>query len=169
VAIPEEAQKIVATGAYFSPCRKWRYQLWRIWDWHIPFLNVIGLNPSTADETHNDPTIERCQRRAKAMGFGGLMMTNLFAFRATDPTVMKCYYAPIGPENNDYILDAAKRVGMVLCAWGTNGTHLGRDLEVLQLLEGFDLHCLRVTKDGIPGHPLYLPYSQQPKLYLGRK
>lgn len=82
------------TGATFSECRRYRYRLWRYWDRSKPPLCFLMLNPSTADDLSNDPTVERCQRRALAMGFGGLEVVNIFAFRSTDPAAL--YSLPVG-------------------------------------------------------------------------
>jgi len=89
----------VVSGATFSTDRVYRYALWRVWDAALPSFVVIGLNPSTADETENDPTIRRCIGFAKREGCGGLVMLNLFAVRATDPRVMMAHPEPIGPDN----------------------------------------------------------------------
>lgn len=95
----------------FSEDRAFRYTLWREWDVDsltgcaddLPhghqFAQFIGLNPSTADETRDDPTIRRCIGFAKLWGYGALCMTNLFAFRATKPRDMRQAADPIGPEN----------------------------------------------------------------------
>ncbi len=91
------------TDANLSECRKYRYALWRTWDKSKPYAMFIGLNPSTADETENDPTINRCINYSKDWGFGGLCMVNLFAFRATDPSDMMASKDPIGSDNDDWI------------------------------------------------------------------
>jgi hypothetical protein len=123
----------------------------------------IGLNPSTADETVDDPTIRRCLSFAKAWGYDGMSMANLFAFRATDPAVMLSEPEPIGSENDTYLLNMARRAGIVIAAWGTQGGHLGRDASVRKMIP--NLHYLRLTKDGHPGHPLYLPGDLEPMLW----
>lgn len=120
----------------------------------------VGLNPSTADETQDDPTIRRCIAFAKSWGYAGLCMTNLFAFRATDPKDMMVAADPVGPENDGYLLALAGDTGVIVAAWGANGTHLGRDADVCKLLPV--LHCLALTKDGHPGHPLYLRKTLTP-------
>lgn len=150
-------------SADFSPCRMYRYTLWRHWS-QGPCLMVIGLNPSTADETQDDPTIRRCIRFAKDWGFHGLLMTNLFAFRATDPEVMKAHAHPIGTENDYHLKECSRCVRMVLAAWGVHGTHQGRAEQVVKLL-GRDIHCLGWTKDGHPRHPLYVRADQKPVIY----
>ena len=152
------------SGASFSPCRTYRYALWRNWGGLLPGANgyamFVGLNPSTADETEDDPTIRRCIGFAKAWGYAGLCMTNLFAFRATDPRVMKAATDPVG-EDNDWTLQiTAETAGVVVAAWGAHGTHMGRADAVRRMLPS--LHYLRLTKDGHPGHPLYLPASLRP-------
>ncbi len=99
------------SGATFSQCRTWRYALWRRWDSSKSPLIVIGLNPSTADERQDDPTIRRCINLAKREGCGSYVMLNLFAFRARDPKVMKAHAEPIGPEND-----------VAIAAWCTFGS-----------------------------------------------
>lgn len=121
----------------------------------------VGLNPSTADEVKNDPTVSRCISYARSWGYGGLCMTNIFAFRATDPKVMKAHPDPIGTENDRYLATLAAEAGIVVAAWGTHGTHLGRGEAVRQLIPG--LCCLRQTQEGHPNHPLYLPKTLIPR------
>ena len=156
-----------AKSATFSHCRTYRYALWRNWNGLLPnakgYAMFVGLNPSTADETADDPTIRRCIGFAQAWGYAGLCMTNLFAYRATDPRVMRAAPEPVG-EDNDWTLQVlAETAGVVVAAWGAHGTHRSRDAAVRKMLP--DLHYLRLTKDGHPGHPLYLPASLQPVLW----
>lgn len=148
-----------SSGAYFSPCRTWRYTLWRIWDASLPTVNWLMLNPSTADEAVLDPTLTRCKNFTLEWGYGGMVVTNLFAFRATDPAVMKSHHDPIGLENDRCIVESAVKAGLVICGWGNHGSFLGRDQKVLSMLskENVELHCLKMTNEGAPGHPLYLP------------
>lgn len=146
----------MASSATFSPCEQYRYLLSREWDLVKPAVAFIGLNPSTADETADDPTVRRCINYAKGWGFGALRMLNIFAFRATDPKVMKAEHYPVGPSNDLHIESVAREVSMIVCAWGGHGGHRCRDLDVIKLLSGFDLKCLSITKGGRPGHPLYL-------------
>ena len=149
--------------ATFSPCRTWRYQLRRRWSLG-PWCNFLMLNPSTADETVNDPTVTRAERFARRWAYGGLIVTNLFAFRATDPQVMRAAADPVGPENDAAILAAAKASGLVLCAWGNHGGFLRRGEQVRRLLEaeGVALHVLMLTGMRQPVHPLYQPNSRRP-------
>lgn len=155
-----------------SPCRKYRYTLWRdlgdlLSDADRPFLMVIGLNPSTADETKDDPTIRRCKTFAAAWGFSGLLMANLFAFRATDPGDMIAAADPVGPENDRYLAECAGRAGMVLAAWGCLGSHNGRSLQVLSMLNvaTVRMRCLKKNADGSPQHPLYVAGNTTPVPY----
>ncbi len=151
-------------GATFSPCRRYRYLLWRIWQPEKSVCLFIMLNPSTADESANDPTVAKCIRYAQRWGCGGIQVCNLFAFRATlEPAVMKASANPVGPDNDRFILDAAQKAGIIVCAWGNHGDHMKLQFH------GFDPLCLRVTKPGEPEHPLYLkgdlqtiPYVREP-------
>jgi hypothetical protein len=166
-------------GAWFSDCRTWRYALWRDWrdltvsslDTTRPsrYLNFLMLNPSTADERTNDPTVERCERRARKLGYDGLLVTNLFAFRATDPKVMRAAADPIGPDNDEAILLTASRSELVICAWGAHGAFRHRSKQVLALLReagcGDKLRALKVSGSGEPWHPLYLSYDLMPIVF----
>jgi len=141
----------------FSSDRVYRYTLFREWD----ILNhecamFIGLNPSTADETKNDPTVRRCIGFAKRFGYGAMFMTNLFAYRATRPEDMIRHPAPIGPDNDRWLVECAKEARVVIAAWGAHGFYLGREAAVCKLIPA--LKCLCPTGGrSIPPHPLYLP------------
>lgn len=144
----------------FSPCRRYRYTLWREWIGGDGFVAFIGLNPSTADEVQDDPTIRRCIGYAKRWGYGAMCMLNLFAFRATDPRVMKAEIDPIGRDNDLWISRVYAKADRAIAAWGTDGEHMGRADQVVAMLP--PLHCLRITKHGHPAHPLYLPSKLNP-------
>ena len=155
-------KRVIQSTATFSPCRQYRYSLWRQWgEPSQGYAMFIGLNPSTADETIDDPTIRRCVIFAKDWGYGALCMTNLFAFRATDPAVMKAHPEPVGETNDGTLVKLVSSAGVVVAAWGVDGKHLTRDKEVLTLLPG--LQCLALTKEGMPRHPLYLRKELRPK------
>jgi len=141
--------------ATFSSCRKYRYSLFRIWDEDKPLVLFIGLNPSTADEQEDDPTIRRCIDFAKQWDYGGLIMGNLFAYRATKPSDLKQAIEPIGKENDKTITELSKRTDMTVVAWGNDGSLHNRDKEVLKLLT--NPMCLKINKSGQPAHPLYQP------------
>lgn len=152
---------LLKSTATFSPCRTYRYSLWRRWGKpEQGYAMFIGLNPSTADEVEDDPTVRRCIQFAKDWGYGALCMTNLFAFRATDPGVMKAHPEPIGPDTNTVLVELAKSAGVVIAAWGNHGSHRARDRQVIALLP--NLRCLKVTKADQPSHPLYLSKALKP-------
>ncbi len=151
-------------GANFSECEKYRYSLWRIWDDSKNNALFIGLNPSTADAEIDDPTIRRCINYAKGWGYGGLYMANLFAYRATDPKVMKKALDPVGPYNNSYLIELADQCGIVVCAWGNHGRFKNQDRRVKHLIPKM-LHCLEKSKHGNPKHPLYLKKNLVPILF----
>lgn len=151
-------------GATFSPCRRYRYTLHRIWQPVQPLMCWVLLNPSTADETRDDPTIRRCMTRAINTGFGGIEIVNLFAWRSTDPKVLATLPDPVGPENDLFIRQAAQRAGQVVCGWGKNGALKQRGKFVLGLLHGVcEPYALRMNADGTPEHPLYIPYEVEPR------
>jgi hypothetical protein len=152
------------TGAVFSRCRRWRYLLWRRWDPARPVANFLMLNPSTADEHRLDPSCTRARNYALRWGFGALIVTNIFAWRATDPDDMKAARDPVGRENDAAILRAAREAALVVCAWGNHGMHLERGATARALLAGAGvaLHYLRINGAGHPAHPLYLPGTLEP-------
>lgn len=156
-----------ASTAIYSDCEKYRYALTRVWDPNGRRVTFVMLNPSTATEVQNDPTVERCERRARTLGFGAFQVTNIFAWRDTDPFKMRKASDPVGPENNRYILGASDWADQTICAWGTHGAHLERGRAVHTLLgaDGRKLYHLGLAKAGEPKHPLYLPYTQQPILW----
>ena len=145
-------------AAEFSPDRKYRYTLWR--ERGLPLVNgyvqFIGLNPSTADETTDDPTVTRMWRFAWLWGYGRLCVTNAFAYRATDPRHMMAQPDPVGANNDDHILTVAHGASLIVCAWGVNGTHMNREAVLLEKLSDYPLCHLGLTKRGHPKHPLYL-------------
>jgi hypothetical protein len=153
--------------AVFSPCRTWRYRLARFWG-PGKTLNVIALNPSTADEKENDPTVTRLIIRAQHLGFDGLVVANLFALRSTDPSSLYSHQDPIGPKNDDFILCQALECETVVCAWGNHGKLKQRGDAVKRMLRnaGIDLHAFKFTNAGEPSHPLYLSYKIAPKPWI---
>ena len=149
------ARATVSSGATFSPDRLYRYTLWREWGDGPPFV-VIGLNPSTADESQDDPTIRRCVGFAKREGCGRLVMLNLFALRSTDPAALLQSTAPVGPENDDTLLRETREPNaIVVAAWGAHKTTGWRAIDVLTKLM-VPLWCFGRTASGAPRHPLYV-------------
>lgn len=157
----------VESVALYSPCERYRYGLSRRWGNKGRMLTYIMLNPSKATEAANDPTIERCERRAAQLGFDGLHVTNIFALRETDPHVLRRAELPEGPENFGVLDRLVKDSAMTLCAWGVHGAHLGQGARVAAQLRESNhvLHVLGLTKEGHPRHPLYMPYSAKPVLW----
>jgi hypothetical protein len=179
------------TGAIFSNCRRWRYRLWRSWQPQLARAVFLMMNPSTADEVKNDPTVERCVRRVKeweklglihdrvelpdrmtgAEGgvFGTVEVVNVFAWRETDSLLLAARIAEgqdiVGPENDRHIVEACKDAAIVVCGWGEPGHRLlGRGAKVLELLRGAGVkpYALKINASGAPQHPLYIGYNVAP-------
>ena len=144
---------LVNKNAIFSDCRKYRYALSRTWNGKKKTILFIGLNPSTADEKIDDPTIRRCINYAQNWGYGSLLMVNLFAYRATMPTELKKVKNPIGNDNDLHIKELIKKVDLTVAAWGNEGSLLNRDKEIKKIIP--NLMCLKINKSGQPAHPLY--------------
>ena len=144
---------LVNKNAIFSDCRKYRYALSRTWNGKKKTILFIGLNPSTADEKIDDPTIRRCINYAQNWGYGSLLMVNLFAYRATLPSELKNVKNPIGNDNDLHILELSKKADLTVAAWGNEGFLLNRDKVVKKLIP--NLMCLKINKSGQPAHPLY--------------
>lgn len=149
--------------AVFSEDRRYRYLLARRTGLSADGCLFIMLNPSTADETEDDPTIRRCMGFASRWGFGILVVANVFALRSTDPKGLCRVEDPIGPENDSWLLKAAKESDSVVCAWGNWGELFRRGDQVRAMLTdaGVPIQCLGVTGQGEPRHPLYLPKGQE--------
>ncbi len=151
--------------AVYSPCERYRYELTRVWDPAGGTALFVMLNPSTATERQNDPTVERCERRARTLGFGAFRVCNIFAWRDTDPRRMRAAPDPVGPENDAAISAGCRWADTIVCAWGRHGAHLGRGPYVERLMRGTgrELHHLGLTKAGHPKHPLYIGYAVAPR------
>lgn len=166
----------IESYAVYSLCERYRYWLQRVWspenNDQARRLAFLMLNPSTATELENDPTVHRCERRAREGGYNGFIVLNIFAFRATDPKDMKAEADPVGEENNDYIrmlLTFARRnLVDIVCAWGVHGSYMSRDKQVLAMMRAWKVEpmALGLSKDGHPKHPLYIGYDQKPFPYL---
>ena len=148
--------------ATFDMRRLYRYRLTRTWDTDRKPLMFVMLNPSTADAFVPDPTITRCLGFAKREHAGGLVVTNLFGFRSTDPKKLIHHPHPVGSSNDQLIVDSLPHVGRVIVAWGAPGRLHDRDRTVMRLLRDHDVQplCFDVTKDGMPKHPLYVRADQ---------
>lgn len=163
------------TGAALSQCARYRYLLYRMWGnpESKPLAGFVMLNPSTADAKEDDPTIRRCVRFARDWGCSGIVVANLYAFRAKNPADLRKAEDPVGPDNAEALVALALECSPVVCAWGTNVARMKdrRDLAVYDLLADyaspFSVMCLGKTKAGHPRHPLYLPASTPLVPYFG--
>ncbi len=153
------------SSAVLSECGAYRYRLDREWDLQKGRVAFLMLNPSTADASVDDPTIRRCIGFAKAWGYGALTVGNLFALRSTSPKALYGHSDPVGPENDKHLLEIARSARKIVCAWGTHGKLNGRDFQVYDQLEFFNLVALKTTAEGHPGHPLYIAADTWPKPY----
>ncbi len=157
--------------AFFSECGRYRYLLRHSWEEGGDLVVFIGLNPSTATHRTDDPTLRRCLGFARIFGYGGFAITNLFAFRATEPQDLLSVLEIKGPENHLGMVVSGhpppsypKPKTLVAC-WGAHARGLLGNVGLLRVVEvmqqaqrmGIDLHCLGTTKGGAPRHPLYLP------------
>ena len=153
--------------AIYSDCLCYRYSLTRIWDPKGERIHFLMLNPSTATEIQNDPTVERCERRSRTLGYGAFCVTNIFAWRDTDPKKMRTALDPIGSHNDEAITKACDWADKTIAAWGTHGKHMERGAYVEKLLAGLNkpVFHLGLSKDGHPKHPLYITYQKMPELW----
>jgi len=147
-------------SAVFSGCRQYRYSLFRSWadmfDEYPRQILYILLNPSTADEKQDDPTIRRCVGFAKREGFQSMKLLNIFALRSTDPRTLKGHPDPVGPANDETLRQAVAKAEKTIIAWGTHGLVNDRHSQVIAMLKDYDLYCFGKTEAGLPKHPLYL-------------
>ena len=149
--------------AIYGPGERYRYTLWRsIGGGSLGLCVFVMLNPSTATDFVVDPTTRRCVDFARRWGYSEYAAVNLFAYRATKPRDMKAVKDPVGPLNNKYVLAVVEKAEFVVAAWGNHGSYRGRSKEVLELLEGHQLNILKLTKQGEPHFPLYLPRDTKP-------
>tara|TARA_B100001094_G_C17999483_1_gene704394 strand:- start:121 stop:579 length:459 start_codon:yes stop_codon:yes gene_type:complete len=144
-------------GAIISDCKKFRYRLWRVWDKTKPKVLFIMLNPSTADENNDDPTIRRCINFAKSWGYGGVFIGNLFAYRTAYPKELKEAGFLIGDDNESHLKEMKGLCDKVVCAWGNQFEAPSRITSIFD-----NLYCIELSKTGIPKHPLYLKKELKP-------
>lgn len=156
------------TAAQYSSdiAKTYRYTLGRVWakDRTAPLHRAVfvGLNPSTATEEFDDPTVRKCCTLARKAGMGGMTMLNLFALRSTDPKHMLAHRAPIGTRNDQFIRNELQHptTKLIVVCWGNHGLHMGRHAAFLR--EHHAVHrlvCLGVNNNGTPKHPLYLSHN----------
>jgi len=165
--LPAETQK----SAVISACGLYRYALRRVWDAALPELGFVLLNPSDADAEIDDPTLRRMMGFGVALGYGGVRVGNLYAYRTPKPSVLRKAARAgadiVGPENDRYLLDELAGVDLVIGGWGRNGradrVRVVRELVTQRLAKA--LHYLRLLEDGTPEHPLYLPGALRPMVW----
>lgn len=165
----------IRRGAVLSECGRYRYRLTRSWllerDRLPLLLPFVMLNPSTADAEKDDPTIRKCVGFARRLGFEGIAVYNLYAYRATKPVDLWLGpYDIVGPDNDrrlrNLFLWASGMAQMgkpvpVIAAWGTHARD-DRVREVLKMPGALSrLHVLGLSKHGAPRHPLYLRSDSQ--------
>jgi hypothetical protein len=152
---------LTPSEAVFDLSRAYRYRLTRTWNQEWPPVTWIMLNPSTADAFSDDPTIRRCTGFSRAFAAGGMIIVNLFAYRATEPSALRGVADPVGPLNDRHVREACQAGAVTIAAWGAHGALAGRAEAVTAMLRaaGVQLSCLGTTRDGHPRHPLYVPGS----------
>lgn len=165
-----EKEPEIEKGAIISEDEKYRYQLWRIWDKTKPLVLFIMLNPSTADADNDDPTIKRLIGFAKSWGYGGFYVGNLFAYRSTDPKGLLSQSDPVGWVNGHHLLNMQFKCELIVCAWG-NRPILNKLKQTVfdSTILNKKLHCIDLSNDGTPKHPLYLKGDLQPKPYYPKR
>ncbi len=141
----------------------YRYTLDRHWgadETSQNILHLVMLNPSIADGLSDDPTIRRCIGYAQAVGLDGLRVINLFALRSTDPRGLRTHSDPIGPRNDEILTQCMRTLtgNFMVAAWGADKFAIERAKAVhaMAASRSITLKCWGKTKDGHPGHPLYL-------------
>ena len=159
----KELQKINEyNGAAFSECGKYRYSLWRVWDKSKPLVMFIGLNPSMADAVDDDPTIRRVKRFAEDWGYGGVYMTNLFAWITPYPEELEKCSDPL-KGNDSWLKSTYVKCSKVIFAWGSFKEAEERAKEVIKMFP--DAEALIINQDGTPRHPLYVKADTKPIKY----
>jgi hypothetical protein len=158
---PADCAGVIAGDATLSDCGAYRYELTRTWNTDLEVVAFLMLNPSTADARTDDATIRRCVGYARSWRFGGLVVRNLYALRATDPRELHRHPDPIGPDNDTY-LDRCAGDALTVLAWGAHGADRGPEVITRLQATSARLAYLRLTRDGHPHHPLRLPTSLIP-------
>jgi hypothetical protein len=163
IPLPEHVK---GTAVFGGTADEYRYRLSRVWGTE-PRVLFVMMNPSTADPEVDDPTVAKCRRFAVKWGYGGMHVGNTFAYRATDQNRLTEVDDPVGPENDGHILAMAADSQLVVFAYGQpkHRRLKTRGITLAQLLlrrGGIHPHILRLSKNGTPWHPLYLPETLKP-------
>lgn len=146
--------------AVFSKDKRYRYQLKRIWDIHLPLILFVGLNPSTGNSEQDDPTTTRLIGFAKRWGYGGFTLCNLYAYCTPSPKKLFAVQNPIGTENDQWIKKSLEGMDRTVLIYGNRGQKNNRDKAVLNLFN--EPYCIAISKLKMPKHPLYLNYTPVP-------
>ena len=160
-AWPEDSR----VTAVFSQCERYRYQLREVWEPSLPLVLWLLMNPSVACLDFSDPTLRKTGKFARSWGYGGQLVSNVHAYRATDKNRLLTVNDPVGPQNDPMILQMAAEAETVVLAYGQPPQALRqRSHDVIALLRDHPRLCyLRLSKDGTPMHPLYLPDKLKPQ------
>ena len=164
------ARDVISTAIFGGPADCYRYRLQRTWDAKLPLAMWVMMNPSNADLHIDDSTVAKCGCYARAWGYGGILVGNTFAYRATNKRHLRLVADPIGPDNDKHLVAMARRAHIVIFAYCQPGhrTLAPRGIAVAELLiqeAGITPHVLELSKRGIPVHPLYLVESLQPVVW----
>lgn len=154
--------KYLHMNATLSPDEYFRFSLTRAWintkdrDYHRSALFIM-LNPSTANNYQDDPTVKRCVNIADTHDCDRLTIVNLFPFITPIPKVLMKWTAEKLDQNDAHIRDALEHTQLIICAWGSlvkDEILRSRAREVLKLIH-VPTFALHINKDGNPKHPLY--------------
>ena len=161
VYLVKSFKKNVYTEVIFSRCLKYRFSFKREWDKSKKKILYILLNPSTATELKNDPTITRIERHSKILKMGSFTVCNLFALREKNPKLLKKHKYPLGKENDSFIEKYSLEAEIIVCAWGNEGEYMNQSEKIKNLLltMNHQAYVFGLTKKGNPKHPLYLSYK----------
>lgn len=156
-------------GQKASTDNKYRYCLWREWDETKPCLVWVMLNPSTADDSEDDPTIRKCIGFAERWGYGKIVVVNLFTYRATHPRDLK-NAGDLTEELNFKLIRNYNTIAMAVSykdtifAWGAHGDKYRERIKKIEEITSNlanSIYCLGKTKSGQPRHPLYINYKTE--------
>jgi hypothetical protein len=159
---------VISWAEFGGKDHEYRDALRRVWDASLSSVFFVMMNPSTADPFVDDPTVAKCQRYARAWGYGTLWVGNTFAYRATNQKQLLQVADPVGRRNDEWLLKMAAQGAMIVLAYGKPHKDLrqrGRDVAALLRCAGHKLHVLKLCNDGTPSHPLYLKGTLKPILF----
>ena len=169
VRLPLSPDVKSSDAVFGGPNKCYRYLLRRTWDETKPHAMFIMMNPSTADKKWDDRSVAKCGRFARAWSHGGIYIGNTFAYIATDKKRLRVISDPVGPKNDQHLIEMAKLAGKVIFAYGQPGHRKlkdrGRLLAKILIGEGVKPYVLKLSNDGTPCHPLYLRKTAKPAVW----